>query len=154
MKWVTRERARVDRIACPWLISRFLDARAQFLFVDPDHVLATSEATGAVAYDLPGAPFEHDGALCSFDTMLRAFGLGDDAALSALAEIVRGADTNRHDLTPQSAGLLAISLGLSASCGDDDHAMLKKGFVLYDGLFAWIRHARGESHSWPRPATN
>ncbi len=150
--WVTRRRPKIDRVACPWLISRFLDARARFLFVDPDYVLLTAEATGAIPYDLPGAALEHDGPLCTFDTILRAFGLDRDPSLAALAEIVRGADTDRLDLAPQAAGLLAMSLGLSALAGDDDHVMLAKGFTLYDGLFAWIRQARGESHNWPRAA--
>jgi rhodanese-related sulfurtransferase len=148
--WITRRRPKIDRVACPWLITRFLDSRARFLFVDPDQVLAVAEDAGAVAYDLPGAPFEHDGDLCTFDTLLSAFGLDRHPPLQALADIVRGADTDRLDLTAQSAGLLAVSLGLSARHGDDDHAVLRDGFTIYDGLYAWLSDARHERHNWPR----
>ncbi|HEX2725778.1 MAG TPA: chromate resistance protein ChrB domain-containing protein, partial [Beijerinckiaceae bacterium] len=103
-----------------------------------------------VAYDLPGGRFEHDGPLCTFDTLLAAFGLDADARLGELALIVRGADTDRLDLTPQCAGLLAVALGLSAQHGDDDHAVLRHGFVVYDALYSWLRHARAERHNWPR----
>jgi rhodanese-related sulfurtransferase len=149
--WVTRRRPKIDRVACPWLIARFLDPRARFLFVDPDQVLAVAQDEGATAYDLPGAPFEHDGELCTFDTLLNGFGLDSDAHLRALALIVRGADTDRLDLAPPSAGLLAVALGLSARFGDDDHAVLRHGFSIYDGLYTWLRDAREERHNWPRP---
>jgi rhodanese-related sulfurtransferase len=150
--WVTRRRPKIDRIACPWLVRRFIDPQARFLFVDPDQVLAVAEEEGGIAYDLPGAPFEHEGPLCTFDILLREFGLGEDSALGALAGIVRGADTDRLDLAPQAAGLLAVSLGHSALAGEDDHAMLARMLPVYDGLLAWARHAQGERHSWPRPA--
>jgi len=150
--WVTRRRPKIDRVACPWLVSRFIDPRATFLFVDPDQVLAVAADEGAIAYDLPGAPFEHDGDLCTFDTLLSAFGLDSDPHLQDLAVIVRGADTDRHDLAPQCAGLLAASLGLSARFGDDDHAVLRHGFVIYDALYTWLRSARAERHNWPRAA--
>jgi rhodanese-related sulfurtransferase len=150
--WVTRRQPKIDRVACPWLIARFLDSRAKFLFVEPDQGLAVAEDTGGVAYDLPGGAFEHDGGLCTFDTLLAAFGLDADPLLGDLALIIRGADTNRLDLTPQSAGLLAVALGLSARHGDDDHAVLRHGFVVYDALYAWLRHAREERHDWPRAA--
>lgn len=150
--WVTRIRPKIDRIACPWLITRFLDPRARFLFVAPEEVLAVADDAGGVAFDIPGAPFEHAGELCTFDTMLAAFGLDADPHLAALARIVRAADTDRLDLAPQAAGLLAISLGLSAASGEDDHAMLARGLPLYDGLHAWIRLAREERHTWPRAA--
>jgi rhodanese-related sulfurtransferase len=149
--WITRRHPKIDRIACPWLIRRLLDPRATFLFADPDHVLAIAEQTGAIAYDLPGAALEHDGDLCTFDTILRAFGLADDPALAELALIVRGGDTDRLTLHPACAGLLGVSLGLSRLHGDDDHGLLKQGFGVYDGLYAWLRQARGETHSWPRP---
>jgi rhodanese-related sulfurtransferase len=152
--WITRRRPKIDRVACPWLIARFLDPRARFLFVDPDQVLAVAEDEGAIAYDAPGAPFEHDGDLCTFDTLLRAFGLDVDPHLAALAAIVRGADTDRLDLAPQSAGLLAVSLGLSARFQDDDHAVLRHGFTVYDALYAWLREARAERHNWPRRAAS
>jgi rhodanese-related sulfurtransferase len=148
--WITRRRPKIDRVACPWLVARFLDPRARFLFVEPDQVLAVAADEGAIAYDLPGAPFEHDGEFCTFDTLLGAFGLDADPHLSDLARIVRGADTDRLDLAPQCAGLLATALGLSARFGDDDHAVMRHGFVVYDGLYAWLREARSERHNWPR----
>jgi rhodanese-related sulfurtransferase len=151
--WVTRRRPKIDRVACPWLISRFLDATAKFLFVEPAWVLDVARETGGIAYDLPGGLFEHDGTLCTFDTLLGAFGLDRDPTLRELALIVRGADTDRLDLTPQCAGLLAVALGLSAQHGDDDHAVLRHGFVVYDALYSWLRQAREERHNWPRPGT-
>lgn len=150
--WVTRRRPKIDRVACPWLIHRFLDAEARILFTEPDQVLAVAEALGGIAFDLPAAPFEHDGPRCTFDTILAAFGLDADPALSALAVIVRGADTDQLDLAPQCAGLLAVALGLSARHGDDDHAVLRDGFIVYDGLLGWLRQARHETHHWPRAA--
>ncbi len=138
-KWVTRERPKVDRIACPWLVWRFIDPEADFLYVPKERVFAVGKETGAIPYDLPGAePFTHDGDRCSFDAFLKEFGLSD-AALDRLAVIVRGADTGRPDLTPQSGGLLAISLGLSANFSEDDHAMLEQGMTVYDALYAWCR---------------
>jgi rhodanese-related sulfurtransferase len=150
--WVTRRRPKIDRVACPWLIARFLDASAEFLFVEPDQVLAVAADVGGVAYDLPGGLFEHDGEFCTFDTLLAAFGLDAEPMLAELALIVRGADTDRLDLKPQCAGLLAVALGLSARHDDDDHAVLRHGFVVYDALYAWLRHAREERHNWPRAA--
>jgi rhodanese-related sulfurtransferase len=151
--WVTRRRPKIDRVACPWLVSRFLDASAEFLFVEPDQVLAVAEEVGGIAYDLPGGLFEHHGELCTFDTLLAAFGLDGEPMLRDLALIVRGADTDRLDLKPQCAGLLAVALGLSAQHGDDDHAVLRHGFVVYDALYSWLRHARQERHNWPRTAS-
>lgn len=151
--WVTRERPKIDRIACPWLVRRFIDPEAQFLYVPTDQVFATAAATGATAYDIPGAePFSHDGEFCSFDGFLRAYGLADPA-LDRLALIVRGADTGQPDMTPQSAGLLAISLGLSANFAADDHGMLSQAMPVYDALYAWCRGRPQDSHSWnPAPA--
>jgi rhodanese-related sulfurtransferase len=149
--WITRRRPKIDRVACPWLIRRFLDDQAQILYVDPDQVLNVANDVGGIAFDLPGAPIEHDGPLCSFDTLINAFGL-EDPAVADLAVIVRGADTSRPDLAPQCAGLLAVALGISARHGDDDHAVLREGLVVYDGLYAWLRHAREERHNWPRAA--
>jgi hypothetical protein len=149
-KWVTRERPKIDRIACPWLIRRFIDPAAEFLYVPTERVLAVAAETGAIACDIPGAePFSHDGELCSFDAFLTIFGIADPA-LDRLARIVRGADTGRPDLTPQSGGLLAISLGLSANF-PDDHAMLAHGMTVYDALYAWCRGLQDETHSW-KPA--
>ena len=146
MKWVTRERPKIDRIACPWLVARFIDQQPEFLFVPPEQVLATAQNTGAIPYDVPGVELTHVGESCSFDTMLRKYGL-TTPALQDLALIVRGADTDRLDLAPQCAGLLAISLGLSRNFADD-HEMLRHGMVMYDALYAWCCHARGERHSW------
>ena len=133
MKWVTRERPKIDRIACPWLIQRFIEKEPEFLYVPADRVLATAKETGAIPYDIPGVKFSHVGDKCSFDK---------------LAEIVRGADTSRLDLTPQSSGLFAISLGLS-HLYQDDHEMLRHGMVMYDALYAWCRSLTGETHNWP-----
>ena len=149
-RWITRERPKIDRIACPWLVRRFIDpARGILLCADGAGVRRSQAAAGAVAYDIPGAPIAHDGELCSFDTLLRAFDL-QDPALLALARIVRGADTDRLDLAPQSAGLLAISLGLSRLHADD-HAMLEAALPLYDALYAWCRGGAGRSRTAGTP---
>jgi rhodanese-related sulfurtransferase len=141
--WVTRERPKVDRIACPWLIRRFIDPEAEILYAPADRVLATAEKTGAIPFDVPNVEFGHEGERCSFDAFMRGFGLeGADPALDRLALIVRGADTGRLELTPQSPGLLAIAQGLSAT-HPDDHAMLASGMVLYDALYAWCRRQGG-----------
>ena len=150
MKWITRERPKIDRIACPWLIARFIDRAPEFLFVPTDRVFEVAKETGAIPYDIPGAELSHVGERCSFDAFLDRYGL-EDPALRQLAEIVRGADTGRPELTPQSPGLLAISLGLS-HCYADDHEMLGHGMVLYDALYAWCRSLRGETHGWPPAA--
>jgi hypothetical protein len=150
--WVTRERPKIDRIACPWLIRRFIDPEAEFLFVPTERVFSVASETGATAYDIPGAePFSHDGELCSFDAFLKVYGI-KDRALDTLALIVRGADTACLELAPQSPGLLALSLGLSANF-PDDHAMLGHGMVMYDALYAWCRSLQGETHNW-KPAAN
>jgi len=149
--WVTRERPKIDRIACPWLIRRFIDPEASFLYVPTEQVFDMAATAGATAYDIPGAePFSHDGELCSFDAFLRVYEIRD-AALDALAVIVRGADTARLDLAPRCAGLLAFSLGLSANF-PDDHAMLEHGLTMYDALYAWCRDCRDQRHDW-NPAT-
>jgi hypothetical protein len=142
--WVTRERPKIDRIACPWLIRRFIDPRAEFLYVPSAEVRAVAKARQAIPYDVPDVQFSHRGELCSFDAFVADFDL-HDAALADLALIVRGADTGKPGLTPQSAGLLAISLGLSINY-PDDHAMLEHGMVVYDALYAWIRSARAPVH--------
>ena len=139
MKWITRERPKIDRIACPWLIARFIDKDPEFLYVPADQVLRIAEETGAVPYDVPGVEMTHVGELCSFDAFLKKYEL-KDAALQRLAVIVRGADTSRLDLTPQSAGLYAISLGLSRNFSND-HEMLQHGLVMYDALYAWCQSA-------------
>jgi len=137
MKWITRERPKIDRIACPWLIARFIDQSPEFLYVPADQVLRIAEETGAVPYDVPGVELGHVGELCSFDAFLAKYQLADPA-LQRLAAIVRGADTSRLDLTPQSAGLYAISVGLSRNFADD-HDMLKHGMVMYDALYVWCQ---------------
>jgi hypothetical protein len=147
MKWVTRERPKIDRIACPWLITRYIDKEPEFLFVPAAEVLAVAEKTGAVPYDIPGVEMSHLGELCSFDAFLSKHKL-TDPSLQQLATIVRGADTSRLDLAPQSAGLYAISLGLSRTY-PDDHEMLEHGMVMYDALYAWCVSCQAETHRWP-----
>lgn len=137
MKWVTRERPKIDRIACPWLIARFIDEAAEFLFVPAADVLRVAAETGATPYDIAGVEYGHHGDRCSFDAFMARHRLADPA-LDRLARIVRGADTGRPALAPECAGLLAISLGLSLNHADD-HAMLEQGMVLYDALYAWCR---------------
>jgi hypothetical protein len=147
MKWVTRERPKIDRIACPWLIARFIDKEPEFLYVPSAEVLGVAQKMGAVPYDIPGVEMSHDGDRCSFDTFLMKYEL-DDPALQQLAGIVRGADTSCLDLTPQSPGLYALSLGLS-NIFPDDHEMLKQGMVMYDALYAWCKSCQAETHNWP-----
>jgi rhodanese-related sulfurtransferase len=147
--WVTRRRPKIDRIACPWLVRRFLDAEARFLFVEPDQVQAVAGETGAIPFDIKNVELSHDGERCTFDTMLALFGLESEPSLARLALIVRGADTARPDLAPEAAGLHAVSLGLSALAGDDDHGLLQRAFLIYDALFAWLRFAADERHNWP-----
>jgi hypothetical protein len=137
MKWVTRERPKIDRIACPWLISRFIDRAAEFLFVPGDAVLATAGSIGATPFDVPGAELSHARGRCSFDAFMAKYRL-EDPALRRIAAIVRGADTGRLDLTPQSAGLFAISQGLSRNYRNDNEA-LGHGLVIYDALYTWAR---------------
>jgi hypothetical protein len=140
MKWITREHPKIDRIACPWLIRRFIDKDPEFLFVPAPRVLAVATQTGDVE-------LTHVGELCSFDAFLQRYQLGDPA-LTQLAMIVRGADTGRLELAPQAAGLLAVSLGLSAIFADD-HELLQQGMFIYDALYAWCQSCQGEVHSWP-----
>jgi len=150
--WVTRRRPKIDRIACPWLIRRFIDADAKILFVDPDYVKEVAHETGGTPFDIANIEISHEGERCSFDTMLKLFGLESEPSLARLALIVRGADTARPDLAPEAAGLHAVSLGLSALAGDDDHGLLERGFMVYDALFAWLRFAAEERHNWPAKA--
>jgi len=146
--WITRERPKIDRIACPWLVQRFIDALATFHYVPAESVITEATRRNAIPYDIPGVQFSHrgdSGERCSFDAMLDDFGL-DEPALRDLALIVRGADTGHPELTPQSPGLLALSLGLSANF-PDDHEMLAHGMVMYDALYAWLKTARTEQHN-------
>jgi rhodanese-related sulfurtransferase len=147
--WVTRRRPKIDRAACPWLIKRFIDPAATFLYVEPDQVLAVAQRTGGNPYDIPDVAVSHVGEDCSFDTLLKMAGIDSFAPLARLALIVRGADNARYDLAPEAAGLLAVSLGLSALAQDDDHGMIRQAFVVYDALFAWAARASNETHNWP-----
>jgi rhodanese-related sulfurtransferase len=147
--WVTRTRPKIDRIACPWLIRRFVDPDAVFLFVAPSEVQAVAERFSATPFDIEGVFWSHRGALCTFDVMIEEFGLHADA-LARLAVIVRGADTARLDLVPQAAGLAAASLGLSRMYRDD-LVQLEAGMGLYDAFYRWSRDAVGETHNWPSP---
>lgn len=145
--WVTRSRPKIDRIACPWLIRRFIDPRAVFLFVAPAEVQGVAERFGAMPYDIEGVFWSHRDDLCTFDVLLSEFGLSTPA-LDRLATIVRGADTARPDLAPECAGLLAASLGLSRMYSDD-LAQLEAGMALYDAFYRWARDATDETHNWP-----
>jgi hypothetical protein len=147
MKWITRERPKIDRIACPWLIARFIDAEPEFLYVPAGEVMTQAERRGATPYDVPGVELSHVGELCSFDAFLARYAL-HDPALQQLAAIVRGADTSHLELTPQSPGLYALSLGLSLRF-TDDYEMLKHGMVMYDALYAWCQEGQSETHNWP-----
>ncbi|MDB5608601.1 MAG: sulfurtransferase [Bradyrhizobium sp.] len=145
--WVTRSRPKIDRIACPWLIRRFIDPDAVFLFVAPSEVEAVGERFNAVPFDIENVFWSHRGELCTFDVMVDEFGLGTPPLLR-LAEMVRAADTGRLDLSPEAPGLLAASLGLSRMY-DDDLAQLEAGIMLYDAFYRWCRDATGETHNWP-----
>lgn len=145
--WVTRSRPKVDRIACPWLIRRFIDPKAVFLFVAPAEVEAVAERYGATPFDVENVKWSHQGERCTFEVMVEEFGLGLEP-LKRLARIIRGADTARLDLEPEAAGLLAISLGLSRMYADDLE-QLEAGMLIYDALYRWCRDATGETHDWP-----
>jgi rhodanese-related sulfurtransferase len=150
--WVTRRRPKIDRAACPWLIRRFIDPAARFLYVEPDQVEAVAARTAGIAYDIPGVAVTHVGDDCSFDTILKMADLIGFRPLDRVATIVRGADNARFDLAPEAAGLLAASLGLSHLADEDDHGMIANAFAIYDGLFAWAAHTAGETHNWPPKA--
>ena len=145
--WVTRGRPKVDRIACPWLIRRFVDPAAVFLFVTPSEVLGVAEQFNAAPFDVEGVFWSHRGNLCTFDTMVQELGLQSFAALQRLALIVRGADTAHPEIAPQAAGLLAASLGLSRMYADDLE-QLEAGMPLYDAFYRWCRDATDETHDW------
>ncbi len=145
--WVTRARPKVDRIACPWLIRRFVDPEAVFLFVAPAEVAGVAERFGAAPFDIEGVHWSHRGELCTFDVMVEEFGLGGLPGLARLAPIVRGADSARPELAPQAAGLLAVSLGLSRMFASDVE-QLEAGMILYDALYRWCRDAVEETHDW------
>ena len=146
MKWITRERPKLDRVACPWLITRFIDSSPEFIFAPAADVVRLATDLNAIPFDIEGVELSHEGSLCTFDALLTKYDL-TDPALHELATIVRAADTGRLDLAPAAAGLLAISLGLSHNF-TDDHELLGHGFVIYDALYAWSLHAKGETHTW------
>ena len=146
MKWVTRERPKIDRIACPWLIRRFIDKDADILYVPAAEVLRVAKQQAASPFDIPGVELTHDGPLCSFDALLKKYGL-DDPALAKLATIVRAEDTDTLDQSPQAPGLLAITLGLGANIRDDQE-LLQTGLVIYDALYTWCQSLTGERHGW------
>lgn len=146
MKWITRERPKIDRIACPWLISRFIDKDAEFIFTSPSEIMSVSAQTGAIPFDVPNVELTHIGELCSFDAFINKYEL-KDTALTKLSDIVRAADTNTLSKSPQAAGLLAISLGLGENYSDDQE-LLKEGMKIYDALYTWCRSLTTETHNW------
>jgi hypothetical protein len=146
MKWITRERPKIDRIACPWLVKNFVDSDAEFIYVPKEQVFDKAKELGAIPFDIPGAEYSHDGDECTFDFIIKKHGINDPALLQ-LAEIVRGADTDRFDLAKQSAGLWAISAGLSYNY-KDDHKMLETGMKIYDALYSWAKYVQEEKHTW------
>ncbi len=145
-RWVTRQRPKIDRLACPWLIRRFIDPNAQFLYVPAAEVDAVAARFDATAFDMPGGVFSHVGGQCSFDAMLDAFALQTEPLLH-MARVIRGADTNVHDLEPECAGLLALCVGLSRKF-QDDLAQLEAALPLFDALYHWARDGRAETHDW------
>jgi hypothetical protein len=146
VKWVTRERPKIDRIACPWLILRFIDPAAEILYVPAPAVLRVAQDAHAIPFDIPGVELTHDGPLCSFDALLKKYHL-DDPALGKLAAIVRAADTDTLDQAAQAPGLLAITLGLGANIRDDQ-ALLRAGLMIYDAMYTWCRSLSQERHGW------
>jgi len=146
MKWITRERPKIDRIACPWLIRRFIDKDAVILYVPTADVLRVAKQQDAVPFDVPGVELTHDGPLCSFDALLKKYAL-NSPTLARLATIIRAADTDTLDQSPQAPGLLAITLGLGANIRDDQE-LLGAGMVIYDALYAWCQSLTGERHGW------
>ena len=146
MKWITRERPKIDRIACPWLIKRFVDLQAEFIYVPKEQVFEKAKQLEAIPYDIPGAEYSHYGEECTFDYIIKKHHLNDEA-LDKIAVIVRGADTNQFDLSQQSAGLWAISAGLSYNY-KNDHEQLEIGMKLYDALYSWAKYVQSETHTW------
>lgn len=146
MKWITRERPKIDRIACPWLIKNFVDSDAEFIYVPKEKVFEKAKELNAIPYDLPKAEYTHEGEFCTFDYIVRKYEI-NDKAVRQIAEIVRGADTDRFDLAPEAAGLWAISAGLSYNC-KNDHEMLDIGMKLYDALYSWATYVQDEKHTW------
>jgi hypothetical protein len=146
MKWITRERPKIDRIACPWLIKRFVDQQAEFVYVPKEQVFVKAKELNAIPYDIPGAEYSHEGDYCTFDYIVKKHNLVDPA-IRQIAVIVRGADTDSFELAPQAAGLWAISAGLSYNI-KDDHEQLALGMKLYDALYSWAKYVQNEKHTW------
>jgi hypothetical protein len=146
MKWITRERPKIDRIACPWLIKNFVDREAEFIYVPKAEVFSRARQLGATPFDIPGAEYTHEGDRCTFDYIIKKHNLRDPA-LHQLATIVRAADTDSFELAPQAAGLWAISAGLSYNIADD-HEMLSIGMKMYDALYSWAKFVQDERHTW------
>ena len=146
MKWITREKPKIDRVACPWLIKNFIDKEAEFLFCPTKEVIVKAKELNAIPYDIHGVELTHEGECCSFDMILRKYNI-IDSDLEHIAAIVRGADTYRFDLAPQSAGLWAIFAGLSYN-SKSDYEMLEIGFKIYDGLYSWSKYLQQEVHQW------
>jgi hypothetical protein len=146
MKWITRERPKIDRIACPWLIKNFVDREAEFIYVPKDEVIEKAKELNAIPYDLPGVEYTHEGEYCTFDYIVKKHKI-IDPAVKQVAEIVRGADTDSFELAPQAAGLWAISAGLSYN-HKDDHEMLSVGMKIYDALYSWAKYVQSEKHTW------
>ena len=146
MKWVTREHPKIDRIACPWLIKNFVDKDAEFIYVPKEHVFDKAKELDAIPFDIPGAEYSHYGDDCTFDFIIKKHKI-DDQALLQLAIIIRGADTDHFELAPQSAGLWAISAGLSHN-NKNDHNMLAVGMKIYDALYSWAKYVQEEHHTW------
>ncbi len=146
MKWITREKPKIDRIACPWLIKNFVDADAEFFYVPKEEVFSKAKELNAISYDIPGAEYSHEGELCTFDFIIKKHNITDEAILQ-LAEIVRGADTDSFHLAPQAAGLWAISAGLSYNY-KNDFEMLEIGIKIYDALYSWAKYVQSERHTW------
>ncbi|MEA5257375.1 chromate resistance protein [Arcicella aquatica] len=144
MKWITREKPKIDRIACPWLIKKYIDSDAEFIFVPFDAVIQQAEAIGAIPFDVPNVELSHQLGLCTFDCLIEKYNI-DDEAVHTMAVIVRGADTDRHDIAPQSAGLWAIASGMAHNI-QDDHELLKQGMVIYDGLYSWAKYLQSVKH--------
>jgi hypothetical protein len=146
MKWITRERPKIDRIACPWLIKNFVDPQAEFIYVSKNQVFEKAKELHAIPYDIPGAEYSHEGDHCTFDYIVKKHSI-NDPAIDQLALIVRGADTDTFDLAPQAAGLWAISAGLSYNYKDDQE-QLSIGMKIYDALYSWAKYAYHEKHTW------
>ncbi|HEY3401764.1 MAG TPA: chromate resistance protein ChrB domain-containing protein [Ohtaekwangia sp.] len=146
MKWITRERPKIDRIACPWLIKNFVDPDAEFIYVPKNMVIEKAKTLNAIPYDLPGVEYTHEGSFCTFDYIVKKHNISDPI-VKHIAQIVRGADTDSFELAPQAAGLWAISAGLSYNF-KDDHEMLAMGMKIYDALYSWAKYVQDEKHTW------